>query len=470
MATQIHASDVTIDHLNIHSSFGSYDLTPHLVELNIYENIFNQYLSANLTLTEAFNLPYKLPICGEETVEIKYRLSGSDSTDKIISPPLFHIHDLKGRFQKTPQSQQFTLDLLSEQYMSNVHTRVSKAYSDGAWTADEIVGDIWSNYLDDGHGDLETEPTERIDCIVPGWTPFETFKWLCDRACPEDIKEVRNYLYYETMDCTHFRSLNQLAEAKPLLTFAKNPNAVDPTRMESLSKRIIKVDYIKYTGQFQKVKNINEGMYSSKLITHDIVKKKILQHDYHPYVDWEDTMINHLGKHPMVSNSETEYQTGNTFRTSFAPPFDAGSAIEEGRLLTDYTDSRISYYPKHDNMYAINTNSTYDNKAEEWKQRRASQMMQYDGVRMMVKCSGLSFIRIGTVVNLVVPSPETTSHGKHDSAFDKYLSGAYMITAIRHILGYEQGEVSYSMLIELRKDALEDVVTSRMPLKHGAAE
>ena len=73
MATQIHASDVTIDHLNIHSSFGSYDLTPHLVELNIYENIFNQYLSANLTLTEAFNLPYKLPICGEETVEIKYR-------------------------------------------------------------------------------------------------------------------------------------------------------------------------------------------------------------------------------------------------------------------------------------------------------------------------------------------------------------------------------------------------------------
>jgi hypothetical protein len=466
--TQINASDITIDQIDIHSSFGRYNLIPHLVELNIYENIFHPYMDANITLTEAFNLPYKLPICGEETIEIKYRLAGQDSVDSIIKPPIFHVHDLKGRFLKTPQSQQFTLDLVSEQYMSNTHSRVSKAYTDGTSTADEIVGDIWSNYLDDGHGVLDVENSNPIDCVIPNWTPFETFNWLCDRACPEDEPNVRNYLYYETMDSSHFRSLNSLAKQEPTITFTKIPRVKDPGNVEALSEGIVHVSSLKYGSQFQKVKNINEGMHASKLITHDIVKKKILQYDYNPYTDWATNA--HVGNYPMVSNSETEVQAGWTRRTSFAPPFDPDMAVESGNLLSDFTDSRINYYPKHDNMYAINTNSTYDNKVEDWKQRRASQMIQYDGVRMMVKCAGLSFIRVGMVATLVVPSPETTSHGKIDVAFDKYLTGRYLITAIRHILGYEQGEATYSMLVELRKDGLEEGITPRMPLKHGATD
>jgi hypothetical protein len=466
---QVFASDVTIDKLVIHSSFGQYDLMAHLVELNIYENIFKDHLSANLTLVDSFNLPYKLPICGEETIEIVYRLSGHDgATSNIVSPPLFHIHEIKGRFLKTPQSQQFTLALVSEQYMSNTHTRVCKAYSDGVWTADEIVSDIWSNYLDDGHGDLEIEPAGRLDCIVPNWTPFETFKWICDRAHPEDEESIRNYLYYETMDTTYFTSLNNLVNQtkdNPVVTFTKVPRANDASKVEGLSANIIKVESISYINQFQKVKNINEGLYCSKLITHDIVKKKILQHDYTMYDDF-DTNKN-LGEFPLTSDSETEYQTGNTFRHSFAPPVDPSTAVEEGRRLSDYTDSRVNYYPKHDNMYAINTNSTYDNKVEDWKQRRASQIMQYNGVQMQVKCFGISFLRIGMVVNLFVPSPESTSRGNSEDAYDKYLTGKYMITAIRHILGYDKGEVSYGMLLELRKDALEDEVGSRMPQKLG---
>ena len=215
--------------------------------------------------------------------------------------------------------------------------------------------------------------------------------------------------------------------------------------------------------QFQKVKNINEGLYASKLITHDIVRKKIAQYNYDGFTEW--MWINHTAPFPPLSNSDTEFQTGNTFRTSYAP--DESSGVIEGRRLSDYTDSAVSFYPKHNQMYSVNAQHKHDNKVEEWKLRRAGNIALFDGITMQVQCAGLSFIRVGLLVTLNVASPETTSHGKHDIAFDKFLSGTYMITAIRHIFSNDMGETGYKMMIEMTKDGLNDVATSRIPRKLG---
>ena len=71
---QVNITGIKIDKINIESSFGRYDLVPHLEELNIYENIFSNYLHAHLTLQDAFNIPFKLPIIGEETVDVAIRM------------------------------------------------------------------------------------------------------------------------------------------------------------------------------------------------------------------------------------------------------------------------------------------------------------------------------------------------------------------------------------------------------------
>ena len=459
---QVNVTDIKIERIDIESSFGKYDLVPHLEELNIYEDIFSNHLTGHITLQDAFNIPYKLPIVGEETIDCAIKLEGGDD-DFMIDPPLLHVHEISDRFLKTNQAQRFSLDLVSEQYMSNKHARVSKSYSSGVWTADEIVGDIWSNYLDDGHGDLFVENTKPIDCIIPNWRPHDAFNWLCGRAQPEDDNHATNYLYYETMDGTHFKSLNSIIDQVPILIFAKEHRVDDPTKVEGLSGGLIKVDDLVYMNQFKKVKNINEGLYSSKLITHDIVRKKILQHNYDGFVEWFG--LNHLGPFPPLSNSDTELQTGNTFRTSYAP--DESSGVTEGRRLSDYTDSRVEFYPKHNQMYSVNPQQKHDNKVEEWRLRRAGNIAMFDGITMQVQCAGLSFIRVGLLVTLNVASPETTSHGKNDIAFDKYLTGTYMITAIRHIFSNVLGEVGYKMQVELTKDGLNDIATGRVPRKLG---
>ena len=104
---------------------------------------------------------------------------------------------------------------------------------------------------------------------------------------------------------------------------------------------------------------------------------------------------------------------------------------------------------------------------EEWRLRRAGNLAMFDGITMQVQCGGLSFIRVGLVVTLNVASPETTSQGKRDVAFDKFLSGTYLITAIRHIFANDKGEIGYKMIVELTKDGLDEIATGRIPRKLG---
>ena len=195
------------------------------------------------------------------------------------------------------------------------------------------------------------------------------------------------------------------------------------------------------------------------------MRKRIRQHDYDGFTDW--FWVNHLGRFQPLSNSDTEIKSGHIARTSFAPPFDPDLAVTEGRRLSDLTDSAVSLYPKHNKMYAQNFGHEHDNKVEEWIKRRAGQMVLYDGIMMQVECAGLSFVRVGMTVILNVASPETTSHGKQGIAFDKFLSGIYMITAIKHTFNNDKGNTIYSMVLELTKDGLDDVATGRVPREQG---
>ena len=467
MARQLNIGNPVVEYINIEAATGAFDLIPHLEELNIYENIFSSSLTAHITLNDSVNLPFNLPILGEETINCKIRMEGDEASPKeprIVKPPSLHIYNLSDRFLRTdnPDSERFSLDLISEQGMSNLHAKVSKAYS--GMTADQIVTDIWYRYLDHGGMTLTTEKSERMEqCIIPNWTPFKTFNWLASRASTEISKPICNYVYFETMDHTYFYSLNTLATQVPTLTLMLEASVVDPHKITGLAGGLIKVNEILYLNQFDKIDNLTTGQYASKLITHDILKKQIRQSDYYSY-DWDDA--NHLGPHPPFANSISEVQTGNNPRISYAPPFDINTHIAEGNRLTDFTDSHVAFYPKHDKMYGDNSSMEYDNQVEKWRLQRNAHMSLYKGIKMQVRCGGFHAARVGTTVNLIVPAPQGCI--RPEEAYDKALTGRYMITAIRHIIGNEKGEIAYKMDLELVKDGLNVKPVLREPRKKGA--
>ena len=91
----------------------------------------------------------------------------------------------------------------------------------------------------------------------------------------------------------------------------------------------------------------------------------------------------------------------------------------------------------------------------------------YNGISIILSVNGNSLFRVGQTVTVILPSSETTDKDKKsDSADDKFLSGKYMITAIKHIF-YKDKKMSYNMKVEVTKDGLEDVVAYRESRKEA---
>jgi hypothetical protein len=476
MATPIaNVQDVTVNNLSIRSAIGNFDLIPLFVELTIEESLFRSALTGSIILADSFNLPTKLPIVGEETLDIDIVLSGIDGREGQsgihIKPPPMHVNSIDSRYATKPKAQNFTLDLASEQFMSSMHSKVSKSYSNQKIS--DMVYDIYYTYLNDSSDlskTLNFEPTERIESlIIPNLTPLDAIAWLSSRAKPDSAaNNASNYVFFETIDGSSFISINTLADVEPFWKFIFKPRSDDAAGVENLAKGIQKINKYYYLKQFDKTQNIEDGLYSSKLITHDIVRKKITQYDFNGYNDFLG--LNHVGAFPVISSSDVEVASSAVNRTSYAPVEEANNfPITNERDLSSMTDGSVCFYPKHNQMYAKNVNDLYDNKVENWKLQRNAQLASYDNLTMMIEVSGNSTLRVGQTVTLELPSPEASdADGQSDNLLDRFLSGTYMITAIKHIFSAHQkkdNKISYTMKVEVVKDALEDIVTNRTSRK-----
>ena len=462
---QVGVSDVVVKKLSIESSHGVIDVSGIFNELNIYEDMFSNALTADLTLTESYNLPYKLPIIGEETLEIDVKLEGTSgiATGTFLSPPKFFLYDINNRFHHvksdgtgSAKAQTYTMHFISEQGMSNVHSRISKSYQNS--TAAEIVEDIFYDYLYDGYHELHVSNSHGIiPCVIPNWTPHQACNWLAARARSEEYDTSVNYLFYETIDSVNFANLGDLADidrAKPVVTFSRDIRAEDPTGIEGLQLANVRIDELTFVNHFDRIKNAKYGQYASKLVTHDIVTKKIEQHDYNGLHDWMGFV--HTGDFPPLPYSDVDIASAARNRTSLAP---SDYKVVDGESLQTFTDSSVSFYPKHSQMFSQNPSHKYDNEVEKWKLQRAGQMSLYThGYTLQIKCAGLPMLRVGHIANVLISSPESTSNFKYDIAKDKFLSGSYMVTAIRHIITKE----GYRMYVELSRDGLGEMPEGRI--------
>jgi len=476
MATPIaNVQDVTVNNLSIRSAIGNFDLIPLFVELTIEESLFRSALTGSIILADSFNVPEKLPIVGEETLDIDISLSGIDGReDEIglsIKPPPMHVNSIDSRYMTKPKAQNFTLDLVSEQFMSSMHSKISRSYN--SRKISDMVSDIYYTYLNDGSiksNLLNIEPTERIESlIIPNLSPLDAISWLSNRAqSSNSANDASNYVFFETIDGSSFISINTLADVEPFWKFIFKPRSDDAAGVENLAKGIQKINKYYYLKQFDKTQNIEDGLYSSKLITHDIVRKKITQYDFNGYNDFLG--LNHVGAFPVISSSDVEVASSKVNRTSFAPSDEATNfPITNDRGLNSMTDGSVCFYPKHNQLYAKNSNDLYDNKVETWKLQRSAQLAAYDNLTMMIDVSGNSTLRVGQTITLELPSPEASdADGQSDNLLDRFLSGTYMITAIKHIFSAHQkkdNKISYTMKVEVVKDALEDIVTNRTSRK-----
>ena len=436
------AGDFSLENITIHNHEDNLavDIKGLVVELNIYESMFANALTGSLVISDSTGLIGKLPIQGTERLTFKLSTPGSltiDCTEESGHP--MHVYAVSDKQQDNDTKEIFVLHFASREFLRNIRTRVSQAYS-GRMNemVASIVGD--ENYLD-SRKTLNVQKTRNQDKItIPNMHPFQAINMLQKRAMADDSQSV-GYHFYETPRGFHFRSWESLfvdsrgnpRVAKQSFEYMQG-NMTDSTAY-SKDKNRVTHDYQSVEGyrfinsSHDVATNQASGTYANRVISHNLYDKSYKISDYHYHNYFNDTKHLDGNKVPVV-NTPVDF---------------------DDKSISDYPESKISVMPTSRFIHNEDTGA-FGIDVEQDGITTAARLSQYNqvlgGTRIEMTIKGQSYLEVGDVVqfNLQTVENKKNSQGK----FDPQYSGRYVITKIRHRVT----TTDYVNVIEIIKDSV----------------
>ena len=400
-------------------------------EISIYESLDGKFLSGDMTLLDGTNAIQTLPITGFERVEFFFRTPGTDKGFDFsvkTGHPMF-VYSLKNRSGVNPRSQIYTLKFVSTEAIRNHQTRISQAFTG---QIDQMVTDICYNYLKTKK-DLMVEDTKsNHKFVMPRLKPTKAIEQLRKNARSLHY-ENSGFLFFENGDGFNFKSYEGL--------FCKKDGSPRPVKAHYSPKiknigedpvyALQSVENFTILQQFDTLNNTANGVYASRLITHDLYNKTFeeLDFDYNK----EYGKQNHLEQD---ANGDKRSDNG------ILPFFN----YDNGDTFGNKSEGKIYYQSETKKIH--NTHELPESK--DILQKRISQHIATNSLIIEITAPGTTELRVGDIVNFTLPkyAPFSKEDPKDN---DKYLSGRYLISAARHHVSTLNKR--HTLALELIKDS-----------------
>ena len=505
---------------------GDIDLKAAWSDFNIYENLFRNYLTADIQIVDGVGLMESLPIIGEETIHIQVKTKGivKQRPPETNHPGPFEGSQNEGRLslkfrvvkihnitKLNDQMLTYTLNLVSEEAILNLKKKVRKSALDPAQnfepsTISKLVERLYKQFFQRGRPDAKKifiEPTKNnTDLIIPNQTPFKAFNFLASRAVANEKHAVgSSFVFYESIRGFFFISMETLmvggglgyrtpeAQGPPSMQQqnvepvynrlddpVKETYVVQPKRLGAQSNEpknvaieMTAVDSYQFSSNFDVLKNLQNGMYANRLLTHDLIRMK--------YDTLDFNLVNKLALNQKIRTVDggaeevKEYQRQAHDAKNISDGF---THVGEGKLATEKQAalgspaSKIAFYPtnfNHDNIFkeAIGTagvhgepkddarNNIQPNRVEQWMQSRMVQSQQMNNIKLNIRAPGLSTRMVGDLIEFKLPTQYVEDRdGITQSSQHTYLSGYYLITKLRHHFTREKYDIEFEAI----KDSL----------------
>lgn len=389
-------------------------------DLNIYEDIFANGITATLTIIDSLNLIKNLPIFGYETVQITFCTPTYENFSH-----LFRVYRIENRSLTKERQQVYMLQLCSVEIFNDQAQRVSKGYK-GVLISD-IVTDLQKNFLGSSFNDIDvTQFLHQI--VIPNLHPIEAIRWLSTRSNAANYPGS-NYLYYENKDGYKFITFEKLVQQVESAVYHVHPAnlRIDTANHAEYDQQEINIgveDY-KFINHIDTLESQMRGMYASRLITHNLIRKRYFTQDF----SYPDTYPKYDHLEPNTGKNDITGSTGFTFLSN-----QAKSLNSPNNLLRFFPSGLES--------------EDYPNQCEQWIQERISRLQQFHTIELNLTVPGDSRRKVGEKVEFVLPSPEPLINNQLQT--DIYYRGAYLITGLRHLINRQE----YVNLIELKKDSV----------------
>ncbi len=285
-----------IELLEIQGEFGTVDIAAIMQQLEIVEDINTMSISGFITVTDSINILSNLPVVEGDLLVGFITVHQNDPWVMEFDPDSmiefeFEIIKIVDHRRQKQDMQTWKLSFVGTTWCDNFKNRMSKGFCQRPYT--DAVQEIYDDMLcQGGIGqklapkalDIETSD-EIFNFIIPNWRPYEAINWLASRSW---IGDNANFIFYEDKWDCHFVTMEKLYATAPILDFfTKLPNKLleDVTYDQLIDEGMLKYRYanlhnIRLIDTQDITQASHETFFGRRMITHDIVKKKVKDYWY----------------------------------------------------------------------------------------------------------------------------------------------------------------------------------------------
>jgi hypothetical protein len=435
----------SIDKLNIITASGQeVDVKKLLVEFSYYEDIYSFVVSGFVILRDALGLVEKLQLTGKEYMRITFgQVSGSDSNNEKT----YRLYTIPTRSPTGSMDQEYIkLYFCSEELFLSEQTKVTQSYK--GKKIDYIILDILANKLKINTQNIagNVQATQGVyDFNINAMKPFEAISWVSNYALPSGGVGA-DMLFYENIKGFNFRSLRTLYKQTPYNTYSYQQKNLDQTPQQ---KATTVIDY-EFMRTFNSLDDANSGTFSNRLISLNPLNRtvKVTDFDYDKYLQQAGSMN---------GSSALAKSTNRLGKTQNQTP--------EGKLKLQFSNSEMK---KKDYVASGQGSIAQDIFVENFVPNRTAQLSLAGFTKVKIRIPGDSLISVGKTINFNLFS---LSNKESDKELDKYYSGKYLVTAVRHII---QSTGVFQTILEISRESpaesFNSVNTSSLNIKEASNE
>ena len=384
-----------------------YDIVAGNPIIDYYESIESPSISMTITFIDIDQVIGRKGITGGEYIDLIVKIDDEDADDFKITAEKQKMMLNSVRNMVTESNKQVaTLEFVSVETIVNETARVNKKYTGNIsdTVVELLVGDS------KGIGTSKTlfgpkeddRATNSYSFVGNLKRPFDTIQWLCPKA--QSSTDDFGFLFYETLDGYHFRSIKSLLE-QDAITYQQ-------TDAQGISNKILQNNL----NQSNDIgMNMRMGMYANRTIYVDIENQNT------EVVDFKASDLK-LNKPATLLTGIENYPTRLMVRVD-----DVGVAQKGSKKEDEQPKSELA---KYQNKSYIRNNLLFSQS-------------------LSISIPLNTTLRAGFALDIRLPLKQENG----DAAVDSYgnersndPSGRYLIAELRHLIGGGKGETQLKLV------------------------
>ena len=393
-----------------------YDIIAGNPIIDYYESIESPSISMTVTFIDVDQVIGRKGITGGEYIDVIVKVDDEGTNDFKITAEKQKMMLNSVRNMVTESNKQVaTLEFVSVETIVNETARLNKKYTGNIsdTVVELLIGDskgIQTNKTLFGPdkeqlGDIVVEKdraTNSYSFVGNLKRPFDTIQWLCPKA--QSATDDFGFLFYETLDGYHFRSIKSLLE-QDTVTYQQTDAQGIPNKI--LQNNLNQSNDIGM--------NMRMGMYANRTIYVDIENQNT------EVVDFKASELK-LNKPATLLTGIENYPTRLMVRVD-----DVGVA-QVGAAKTDVQPK--SELAKYQNKSYIRNNLLFSQS-------------------LNISIPLNTTLRVGFAINIKLPLKQENGEDTVDSYGNERSndpSGRYLIAELRHLIGGGKGETQLKLI------------------------